>query len=233
MDARAEERAYRPIEAVQQSVLSGAFGWMAAGLAITGFTAWWTANSPRMVEAIFGNRILFFGLILGELGLVFALAPIVNRMGAGAGAAAFLFYSLLNGLTLSVIFLAYTGSSIASTFLVAGGMFGASALYGYTTRRDLAGVGSFMFMGLIGIILASVVNWFLHSEAVYWAITYLGVFIFLGLAAWDIQKLKRIGMQIGGDGEAVARASILGALALYLDFINLFLFLLRILGRRR
>lgn len=227
------QESYRPIEAVEHRVLTGAFAWMTVGLALTGVTAYLTASSPRLLDLIYGNRIVLWGLILAELGLVFTLAGAVHRLGSGAGAAMFVGFSVLNGLTLSSIFVLYTGASLASTFLVAAAMFGSVALYGFVTRRDLTSAGSFFFMGLIGIVLASVVNFFLHSEALYWAVTYLGVAVFLGLAAWDVQKLKNLGLQISGDGEAVARASILGALALYLDFINLFLLLLRILGGRR
>ena len=228
-----QERAYRPIEAVQHRVLTGAFAWMTTGLGLTGLIAFATARSPALLELIYGNRLVFWGLILAELALVFTLARALQRLGSAAGTGMFLLFSALNGLTLSSIFLLYTGTSLASTFLVAAGMFGSVALYGFVTRRGLTSVGSFFFMGLIGIVLASLVNLFLQSEAIYWAVTYLGVAVFLGLAAWDVQKLKNLGMQISGDGEAVARASILGALALYLDFINLFLLLLRILGGRR
>jgi FtsH-binding integral membrane protein len=228
-----EQRACRPIEAVQHRVLTGAFAWMTLGLALTGVVAFATSQSPTLLNLIFGNKLVFFGLIIAELGLVFTLASAVQRLGSAAGTGLFLLFSGLNGLTLSVIFLRYTGASLASTFLVAAGMFGSVALYGFVTKRDLTSIGSFFFMGLIGIVLASVVNFFLQSEAIYWAVTYLGVAVFLGLAAWDVQKLKNLGLQISGDGEAVARASILGALALYLDFINLFLMLLRILGGRR
>jgi hypothetical protein len=148
-----QERAYRPIEAVQHRVLTGAFAWMTAGLCLTGITAFLTASSPRMLELIYGNQLIFWGLILAELGLVFTLAGAVQRLGSGAGTTMFLLFSVLNGLTLSSIFLLYTGASLTSTFLIAAGMFGGVALYGFVTRRDLTSVGSFFFMGLIGIVL--------------------------------------------------------------------------------
>ncbi len=180
------------------------------------------------------SKITFFGLIIAQLALVFVLSGMVQRLSAGMATTLFMLYSALTGLTLSSIFIAYTYSSIASTFVVTGGMFGAMSLYGYTTKRDLSGFGSMLFMGLIGIVLASLVNLWLKSEALMWAVTYIGVVLFVGLTAYDTQKLKNIGEQIDTrDSATLRKYSILGALTLYLDFINLFLMLLRIMGNRR
>jgi len=207
------------------------YGWMCVGLAITATVALGVASSPTLVQAIVGNRILFFGLMIAELGLVFYLSARISKMAASTAAGLFLLYSALNGATLSFIFLAYTGTSIATTFLVTAGMFGALALYGTTTRRSLAGVGQFMFMGLIGIILASVVGMFWKSQGLQFVISVVGVLVFTGLTAWDAQKLKTMAVTV--PESSYGSYSVVGALALYLDFINLFLFMLRFMGGRR
>jgi uncharacterized protein len=207
------------------------YGWMFVGLGVTGAVAVGVASSPTLVQTIFSNRILFFGLILAELGMVFYLSARVDKMAPSTASAVFLVYSALNGATLSFIFLAYTGASIATTFFVAAGMFGALALYGTTTKRSLAGVGQFVFMGLIGLILASVVGFFWHNAALQFAISVVGVIVFTGLTAWDAQRLKAMALAVP-EGR-VGSYAVVGALSLYLDFINLFLFLLRFLGNRR
>ena len=189
------------------------------------------ASSPTLVQAIFGNKILFFGLVIAELGLVFFLSARVNKMAASTAAGLFLLYSALNGATLAFVFLAYTGTSIATTFLVTAGMFGALALYGTATKRSLAGVGQFAFMGLIGIILASLVGMFWKSEGLQFGISIVGVIVFTGLTAWDAQKLKTMAVTV--PESSYGSYSVVGALALYLDFINLFLFMLRFMGGRR
>lgn len=213
--------------------LAKVFNLMTMGLALTGIIAYVTANTG-LASAIIGTP-LFIVLILAELGLVFYLSARVEKIQASTASALFIGYSVMNGLTLSVIFLAYTGSSIASTFFITAGMFGAMAIYGLVTKRDLSGLGSFLFMGLIGIIIASIVNIFLQSSSVHWAISFLGVLIFTGLTAYDVQKIKRIGEEgIMAQGEEVVRkGAVMGALALYLDFINLFLMLLRFFGGSR
>jgi FtsH-binding integral membrane protein len=213
--------------------LAKVFNWMAIGLAVTGGVAFLTAESG-MVRALVASPI-FFILVLAELGMVFFLSARIDKLQAGTATGLFLGYSILNGLTLSTIFLAYTHASIAGTFLVTAGMFGAMAVYGLVTKRDLSGMGSFMFMGLIGILLASVVNIFLKSSGLDWAISAIGVVVFVGLTAYDVQKIKNIGEEgIMQQGEAAIRkGSIIGALALYLDFINLFLMLLRFFGGSR
>ena len=209
------------------------YNWMLVGLALTGGVAWFTANSPTVTKMIFGNPILFFVLIGAELIMVFTLAARINRLKASTASTLFVIYSLLNGLTMSFIFMAYTKTSVASAFFVTAGTFGVMSFYGYTTKKSLASWGSFLFMGLIGIIIASVVNIFLKSPMMYWVVTYAGVLIFVGLTAYDTQRLKT--MAAGGfDGaETESKAAVMGALSLYLDFINLFLMLLRIFGGSR
>ncbi|MCU1343367.1 MAG: ybhL [Candidatus Acidoferrum typicum] len=217
----------------QQAFITRVYGWMAGGLALTALVAAYVASSRTLIEAVVTNRLIFYGLIGAELILVFGLSAAVNRLTPAMALGGFLLYAAINGVTLSVIFLVYTAESLASTFFITAAMFGSMALFGTVTKRDLTAVGSFMFMGLIGIIIASFVNFFLHSEAVYWITSYFGVFIFIGLTAYDAQKIKRIGADATLSAEDSGRASVMGALALYLDFINMFLFLLRIFGRRR
>jgi len=209
------------------------YGWMTAGLALTALVSLFTLTSEGLLNLVFGNRLVFYGLILGELGLVIAMSAAINRISATVATLMFLLYSALNGVTFASIFLVYTSSSIASTFMVAAGTFAAMSVFGYATKRDLTGWGSFLFMGLIGIVIASLVNIFLQSAMITWVTSYIGVFVFVGLTAYDTQKLKRIGQGGFADGETQQKAAILGALTLYLDFINLFLMLLRIMGNRR
>jgi hypothetical protein len=209
------------------------YNWMALALLITGVVAYITATTPGMIGTIVGSKLLFYGLLIGELLLVVYLTSAIRRLSQTAAIAVFLIYSLINGLTLSVLFLVYTSASISTTFFVTAGTFAAMSFYGYTTKRDLTSIGNVAFMALIGIIIASVVNFFLKSEMMYWIITYLGVAVFVGLTAYDTQKLKRIGSEGFTTEESMEKMSILGALTLYLDFINMFLFLLRILGDRK
>ncbi|KER03927.1 Bax inhibitor-1 family protein [Photorhabdus temperata] len=217
-----------------QTYMAQVYGWMTCGLLLTAFVAWYASQSQVVVAFIFSNSIVFYGLIIAQLGLVFVLSGLINRMNGSLATGLFMLYSALTGLTLSSIFIAYTGSSIATTFVVTAGMFGALSFYGYTTKRSLSGLGSFLFMGLIGIILASLVNYWLKSETLMWAITYIGVVIFAGLTAYDTQKLKEMGENLDvNDKESLRKFSIVGALTLYLDFINMFLMLLRIFGDRR
>lgn len=213
--------------------LAKVFNWMAIGLALTGGVAFFTAQSGLARSLI--SSPLFFILVLAELGMVFYLSARIDKIQPGTATGLFLGYSLLNGLTLSTIFLAYTHTSIGGTFLITAGMFAAMAVYGMVTKRDLSGMGSFLFMGLIGIILASIVNFFLKSSGLYWMISGIGVLVFVGLTAYDVQKIKNIGEQgIMEQGEvAIHKGAIIGALALYLDFINLFLMLLRFFGGSR
>ena len=217
-----------------QAYMAQVYGWMTCGLLLTAFVSWYAAHTPAIINFIFSSQITFFGLIILQLGLVFVISGMVNRLSGTMATGLFMLYSALTGLTLSSIFIVYTYSSIASTFVVTAGMFGAMSLYGYTTKRDLSGFGSMLFMGLIGIVLASLVNIWLKSPALMWAITYIGVLVFVGLTAYDTQKLKAMGEQLNADDkDSFRKYAIVGALTLYLDFINLFLMLLRIFGNRR
>ena len=211
------------------------YNWMAIGLGLTGFVAFYVSNSQTLFNFIFGNKLVFFGLIIAELGLVFYLSARVQKIEASTATAMFVLYSALNGATLSAIFLIYTSSSITSTFFICAATFITCSIYGMMTKRDLTSLGGFMAMGLIGIIIASVVNLFIRSSGMSMVISYIGVLVFVGLTAYDTQKLKHMALsQPAGIGAGVVRkGAILGALALYLDFINLFLMLLRILGDRR
>jgi uncharacterized protein len=211
--------------------LRAVYGWMCVGLAITAGTAWLIAGSPAVVMAIATNRLLFWMLMGAQLGLVVVLAARVDRLAASTAAMLFALYSALTGVTISFVLLAYTGESVANTFLVTAGMFGSLAAYGTMTKRSLAGLGSFLFMGLIGVVLASIVGIFWHNDALQFVISFIGVIVFSGLAAYDAQRLKA--MALASPGGQTGSYAIVGALALYLDFINLFLFLLRFTGSRR
>jgi len=208
---------------------------MAIGLGITAIVAFWVANSSTAQSLIFGNKMVFYGLIIGELGMVIYLSTRIARITSYRATTLFLLYSALNGATLSAILLIYTATSVASAFIVAAGMFGAMSIYGTVTKKDLTGMGAFMFMGLIGMIIASVVNIFMGSAMVSWVVSAIGVVVFTGLTAYDVQKISKYGA--GGimeNGEAaIKKGAIMGALTLYLDFINLFLSLLRLMGDRR
>ena len=199
------------VAAVHGEFIRRVYNWMGLGLALTAFVALYTASNHALLSLIFGNSLVFFGLIIGELALVVILSAAIGRMQASTATLLFFLYSALNGLTLSVIFLAYTRASIANTFFVTAGTFGVMSFYGYTTQRDLTSWGSFLFMGLIGIIIASVVNIFLRSSMVYWAVTYAGVLIFVGLTAYDTQKLKAMALSGFTDDEEERNASCTGA----------------------
>jgi hypothetical protein len=207
--------------------------WMSLALVITGFAAYLVATSPALVSVIFSNSLVFWGLIIGELALVLGLSAAINRLSLTTATLMFVLYSVINGITLSSIFLVYTASSIVSVFFITAGTFAAMAAYGYFTKSDLTSVGKFLFMALIGIIIASIVNIFMKSSGLSMIISYAGVLIFVGLTAYDTQKIKEMLMQAPDMSESVQKMALLGALTLYLDFINLFLHLLRILGNRR
>ena len=213
-----------------RAFMRSVYAWMCGGLMLTTVAALWVVMSPAMQQLIFGTPMMTFGLIIAELGIVAFLSFRITKMTAATAASAFLVYSFLNGLTLSVIFWAYTQASIVQAFLTAAAMFGAMSVYGFVTKRDLTAVGSFFFMGLIGIVICSVINLFLHSSGLSFVISIIGVFVFLGLTAYDNQKLKAMATVTGPMQENVA---VIGALRLYLDFINLFLFMLRLFGNRR
>jgi hypothetical protein len=233
MPARAMEQTRTEVR-VNEFVRS-VYNWMAVGLGLTGVVAWYVSSSPAAIQMVFGNRILFFVLIIAQLGMVFSLSGMISRMSAGTATGLFVVYSALNGVTLSFIFLVYTQTSIVSTFFVCAGTFLACSIYGWSTKRDLTSFGGFLMMGLIGIIIASLVNLFIQSSGLSMMISYIGVFVFVGLTAYDTQKIKHLAMTQPGDLEAgvVRKGAILGALSLYLDFINLFLMLLRIFGQAR
>jgi FtsH-binding integral membrane protein len=207
--------------------------WMALALAITGVTAFGVANSPNIMIAIYSNRAVFWGLIIAELALVFVVSGMINRLSLTTATLLFTLYSVLNGVVLSSIFVIYSGTSIAKVFFITAGTFAAMAVYGYTTKRDLSTMGRLMFMGLIGLIIASIVNLFIKSSGLDLILSYIGVIVFVGLTAWDTQKIKQmLAMQEDID-EGAQKIALVGALSLYLDFINLFLYLLRIFGGSR
>jgi FtsH-binding integral membrane protein len=221
----------RPVAVENESandILWVTYRWMSIGLGITGLVAWLVARSPAAVDLVVGNRIVFFGLLFAQLGMVFAFSAVAARASTAVAAAMFFAYAALTGVTFSVLFLAYTSSSIASTFLVTGGTFAGLCVFGAVTRRDLSAVGRFALFAVIGLIVASVVNIFLASPALMWLTTLAGVVIFAALTAYDTQKLKALYAAGGAAGNLALR----GALTLYLDFINMFLFLLRLFGRR-
>ena len=211
------------------SLMAATYRWMALGLALTGLVAYGVAAMPSVQQMVFGNPIMFFGLIIAEFALVFSFSRKVGSVSASTAASMFLGYSLLNGVTMSFIFLAYAHASIAQAFFITAGSFAALSVYGATTKRDLTAMGQFMFVGFIGLFIASMVNIFLKSPAIYWMTTYAGVLIFAGLTAYDNQKLRQLYAYNGGAGNA----AISGALTLYLDFVNMFLFVLRLFSDRR
>ena len=220
-----------PAEERITAFLRSVYGWMCGGLAITALSASIIASSPAFVYAVATNRLLFWALMIAQLGIVFVLSARVQQLAASTAGLLFVAYSALTGVTISFVLLAYTGESVATTFLVTAGMFGAMAAYGTTTQRSLAGFGQFLFMGVIGVVLASVVGMFWHSDALQFVISFIGVIVFTGLAAYDAQRLKAMALSLT-TGQTGSYA-IVGALALYLDFINLFLFLIRFTGNRR
>jgi FtsH-binding integral membrane protein len=203
------------------------YRWMAGGLAVTGLVAYGVADSPSLQRVIFGNQLLFFGLLIAELAMVWTFSSVVRRATFGTAAAMFLAYCALSGVTFSIYFLVYTRESIASTFFVTGGAFAAMSAYGTLTKKDLSGWGNFLMMGLVGVVLAALVNVFVRSDALNFVVSCMGVVVFTGLTAWHAQKIR--GWAAAGDD----RLALHGALALYLDFVNLFISLLRFFGRRR
>lgn len=226
------QQTYSRAQAIN-AFMRGVYGWMAAGLGLTALVAVMVASSPAVYKIVF-NPVVLIILILAELGMVLALSARISRMAPGTATTLFLAYSALNGATLSSVFLVYTATAITSAFAVSAGMFLAMSVYGMVTKRDLTSLGSFLFMGLIGILIASLVNIFLKSSMMGFIIDCVGVLIFTGLTAYDTQRLKDMGEAAPmGDATALRRGSILGALTLYLDFINLFLIMLRFFGGSR
>ena len=216
----------------ERSFVTKVYGWMTAGLVVTALVSLYVALSPNLVKLIFGNKIMFFGLIILELLMVMALAGLISKMSAATASATFIAYSFVNGLTLAFVFLAYTKASIAGTFFITAGTFGIMCFYGFVTKKDLTSMGNILLMAVVGLVIAMLVNFFLKSTLFDFIISLIGVLVFTGLTAYDAQKIKNIS-RTAMDSESSRKASILGALALYLDFINLFLFMLRLIGNRR
>jgi FtsH-binding integral membrane protein len=225
------EAAQAEIDVGLRSYMLRVYNYMASGLALTGLVAAFVANTPALYTAIFGSPLMWVA-ILAPVALVFFLSFRVHAMSAATAQLCFWVYAALNGVAFSTIFLAYTGTSIARVFFVTAATFGAMSLYGYTTKRDLAGVGMFLFAGLIGILIAALVNLFLQSSALQFAISVIGVVVFVGLTAWDTQRIKEVYFE-ADDQEVAAKKSIMGALTLYLDFINIFLMLMQLFGEKK
>jgi uncharacterized protein len=219
-------------ESIERSFITKVYGWMTLALAITGLVAIATASNPEILAAVFGTPLLF-GVIIGQLVLVVVLSAAIRKLSASVATGLFIVYSALTGLTFAMLFLVYTGESIGQVFFITAGTFGLVSAYGYVTKRDLTSIGNLAFMALIGIILASIVNIFLNSDTLYWILTIVGVIVFVGLIAYDTQRIKRMAYGVTEDGEMQRKAAVIGALALYLDFINLFIRLLRLFGKRR
>ena len=209
------------------------FVWMTLALAITGLTAYGVATSPTILSLIFSSKVTFFGLIIAEFALVFAISGAINRLSLSTATMLFILYSVINGATLSSIFFAFSVATIGKVFFITAGTFGAMALVGYTTKTDLTSMGKLLFMALLGIIIASVVNMFVGSSGLDLILSYVGVLVFVGLTAYDTQKIKQMCQSAPDAGESTQKLALIGALSLYLDFINLFLYLLRIFGNNR
>jgi FtsH-binding integral membrane protein len=216
-----------------QGFLQRVFGWMFAGLLVTAGVAAVVGGSDGLLTDLTKSPGVFLGIVIASLGIVIAISFLSQRLPVGVLTGLFFVYAALNGFVFALVFELYTKQSIFTAFLITAGMFGALAWWGYATKRDLSAMGSILFMALIGLILATIVNVFVANSALYWVTTYAGVLIFCGLTAYDMQKLRKYGEQAGVSQDAESRAAIQGALALYLDFINLFLYLLRIFGSRR
>lgn len=236
-----QEFNYQDLSAERQFEVSEAFPvlmrkvyvWMTLALVITGMMAYYVATNETILTAILTNKVLFYGLLIAELGLVFGVSAAINRLSLLTATLLFILYSVINGVTMSTIFLVFEVSSIAKVFFITAGTFGAMAAIGYTTKTDLSSLGEILFMALIGLIIATVANMFFKSDGLTMILSYVGVLIFVGLTAWDSQKIKKMLMQAPDVDEGTQKLALLGALSLYLDFVNLFLYMLRIFGNRR
>ncbi len=215
----------------QRSFLGQVYAWMTAGLLVTSAVAAYAASAPLVLNLIYGNPVTIWILFIAQIGLVIGLSAASDRLAPLAAVGLFIAYAALNGLTLSAIFLVYTYTSIAQTFLATAATFGVMSLYGATTKRDLSTAGNLLVMALIGFFIGSIINFFWANSVLYWLLTYLGIAVFIGLTAWDTQEIKRMSQQAYDDTTA-QRVAIIGALKLYLDFINLFVLLLRVFGSR-
>lgn len=218
---------------VMQMTMTRVFGWMGLALLLSAASALFTISSPALLSLIYGNQLCFFGLIIGELGLVIYLNAKIRSLSFSSAAMLFAAYSILNGIMLSSVLLIYEMQSIYSALLATSLTFGAMSLYGATTRNNLSSLGSYLIMGLIGVIIASVVNIFLASTGLDRIISYVAVFLFMGLTAYDTQKIRSMIALQNSTGTDVSKFAIIGALSLYLDFVNLFLYILRLFGKRR
>ncbi|MBQ8265576.1 MAG: Bax inhibitor-1/YccA family protein [Bacteroides sp.] len=224
----------KALPAKYAAVFKKVYLWMSFALVISGLTAMYIAKQPEVVATIFSNNLYFILMMVAQLGLVWFISARIMQITSFTATLLFIAYAILTGFTLSLIFLAFTAESITTVFYITAGTFAAVSLYGYTTKSNLSSFGGYLFMGLIGLIIASVVNWFLKSEMLYWIVSYVGVMIFVGLTAYDTQKIKTMVQAYGcEDTETTNKVALIGALELYLDFINLFLYLLRIFGKRR
>ena len=234
-----ENNFYNQVEERAQSsalsfpaLMSKVYLWMTLALVVTGMTAYYVASTPAILYAIVSNQIAFWGLFIGELVLVFVLSSRIMRLSFVTASLMFVIYSIMNGVFFSFILLAYTEQSIATTFLITAGTFGAMSLFGFVTKRDLSTMGRILFMLLIGLLIATVVNIFMKAEGLTLILNYAGVVIFVGLTAYDTQSIKQM-LQEHGDKEGAEKIALLGSLSLYLDFINLFIYLLRFFGESR
>ena len=221
-------------KAQENTLLRSVYNWMMVGLFLSGLTAYFAANNSAVQQMIFGNSFAIWFLFLGELALVFVISGGMKSMSSSTAGILFVLFAVINGLTISSIFIVYTMQSISTTFFITALTFGATSFYGYVTKTDLTSIGKYLFMALIGIIIATLVNFFVHSSTLNWIVSYIGIIIFVGLTAYDTQKIKNIGEKmLDRETEQFKRVAIIGALALYLDFINLFLILLRFTGGGR
>ena len=216
------------------AILKNVYLWMTLALGISGLTAIGVANSHQLLELLYSNSIVLFIIFLAQLGLVWFISAKINSISINTATALFIAYSILTGVTLASIFIVFTQESIANVFFISAGTFAGISIYGYTTKRNLSNWSAYLIMALFGLIIASVVNWFMHSEILYWIISYVGVLVFVGLTAYDTQKIKQLALiSHDHDGDVPQKVALIGALTLYLDFINLFIYLLRIFGKRK
>lgn len=228
-----EQEMSQGLSATLSTLMRKMYLWMTLALVITGVTAYGVASSPKLLEMIFANQIAFWGIIIAEFGLVWFLSARMHAMSLTVSTLLFALYSALNGLTLSILLIAYTASSVTAVFFITAGTFAVMSLIGFTTKTDLSSMGKILMMAVIGLVIASIVNIFMHSSGLSMIISYVGVLIFVGLTAYDTQKIKKaLATQQYADEEG-QKVALMGAMSLYLDFINLFIYLLRILGDRK
>lgn len=229
-----QNQVIQSVNTAYRTLMGKVYLWMTLALAVTGLTSLYVASSPGLVQSIFASRGTFWLLLIAELALVFILSARIMKMSFSTAGIMFALYSVLNGVTMSFIFIAYTSTSIATAFFVTAGMFAAMSFIGFVTKKDLSSFGSFFTMALIGLIIASVVNIFLNSSVMYWIITYVGVLLFVGLTAYDTQKIKQMLIEYGDEvNDSTQKLALIGSLSLYLDFINLFLYILRLFGNNK